>query len=1854
MPSSIVLPPPTHPLRQPALDEHLFADATQRWQDCRAELLTLMSAIPTVRSSINRMLQEQLQLDGERVVLEFPANERRGRSRITLVDACLYLQQHPALVTAQVPHASVLNLPQPHALTHYSVAMLLDELKGLDLQQSLDDNWLRYWRTERAPCSPVTCFKRAIELYRIHVEASAERLLSEGRVHTEVLDPVFSLFHPAPTKAQEPKIYTEHLLLKPRGAQAITLPGAWVLSLDTETPAGQVLYLPTQVPAWQTFSRRVDMERWLLDRQQALFSTTLVDPLALIEYKVNNAPLEAGITVWLKQLAEEQYEDAISPVANVQIDDAFLAAQHVDQLDAQRKTRSIFASVPAREEPVVDSSPGLPQFGLLHNAVNARQRKALVQQQRLALENLLGTDAPTSARWQSFKQQLDDLKTQQRAAEAAARAMLNRAPLDLVTLNTHFTALYQARLQGVRIEAQIQRTLGQISDDQLHLIESALASPSPDVVALTLSITQPGGGAPSRTELKGPLVFLPPQAPLTPGARDGTHIIYWPGSDGALQPFASRQALEEGVFGIQPQDTQLVLQFTTLTQDPFDYSLSQQQTDFESKAIQLRQTWSAPEQASTLERELEKLREQTLGSLLIPDNTAREAAHLQLVEQHNSQRLAEELQPWLTKQNADTHAALKALFLAYIAALKRSQALIDRSLPPRDLFVRRKLDQRLRKDFSIKKGYSLQLDLPDSVRQEKHFIEGAAPGTPVRLVDVPSNERSKMSLDTLALRNIGPDISPRLGFVSVEVTADDADERDRLMAGVTKYYLASMVPDLNLAQRYENMILTAFKGAPEESTHQKQYRRECLLEPVRLMLKAQGMLAVMQNHIDTDELQTLNIAIDASTRNAWEVHGKRIRLLPAHLSTGGKDTKNESPITLSGITFIEERNSGRTVLYLPDAPDERYLRGFASLEQARIALFELCRLDRMVEYVAGRAIKGNVRAHIVRIDQATDKGDNTIVQPGFPWPSTTSLPAHQLDAQMGRLLEANRNDARSNDDLANEKYALQTVRLLNGIKMAMGIVPFVGTAVSLADAVTSLYQAVDAFRRGDTRHGIDQLASVFECLVYAALDALTIAAVPAARGNMARRLTSVRQQQRSTRPGLWRSVKQRQGTTTRQRFAGYEHPDTFSTGSLQPVLTGPYRHTLRHTSGAHFILSEGRYYKVRFDPTTQEMRLVAEGKYYSPAIALDQALQWDAYSVLHGGHLTGYSGGSRRRGRGASRAGASAPSAVNRQLPAPALEINMRRLELANGLRTRARDFYLQVEDSTGKLKTYVDSHPATSAGSPQKVKDSKTLDINLAKDIESGKTMYTAFEEAQHRQVRIPDLNYPEELNRTAHIVSERLNHMIQHANDRAVALIDRSIAINQELNNVSAMTATRRALSSELRQCRLDLLDELHRIEVSVKEMGTWVKRITVRNTRTELAADLDSWKQKFTDLRIASMRSGQLMQSLTRQPETLSIDWIFQESAVHQARRKFDRAVTAHMTLPEANINRVERNRVLQSCIKVYEDLSLDLTAWNEKSPSHFDQSFLGLLQQDLARLIRKAQRAIKKPTSQPKQNATQAVFETEDGQLLVGTERPAGQQSPRQFIISDADGVPIEVWDSKEGSNVFRLNTTQSRQVPVPPKLPTDLNGVVANARARLAAVDTLENRVRSYRTMEPINLEHMLVSEANDLRTRARNVQTLDADNPIIEQLRTRASALEKSGQALRIERSLESSRPTEGYLDYLIGKGRLVVRKKGTRQKLRDKRPDGTDDYLQEYEIYDTNKQAKADKPVWYAHFHYDAPNSAFDSFRKAHLKLQHQQYLGMKWQAAVEGAGARFADTEIWRGNIDKPIAETHFLPLN
>ncbi|MCU7251841.1 hypothetical protein OC940_28860, partial [Pseudomonas koreensis] len=96
-------------------------------------------------------------------------------------------------------------------------------------------------------------------------------------------------------------------------------------------------------------------------------------------------------------------------------------------------------------------------------------------------------------------------------------------------------------------------------------------------------------------------------------------------------------------------------------------------------------------------------------------------------------------------------------------------------------------------------------------------------------------------------------------------------------------------------------------------------------------------------------------------------------------------------------------------------------------------------------------------------------------------------------------IEAHRGTSRSNDALYLERYALNGPRAFNYLKMALSMVPFVGTTIALYDAWTNANQAAAAFLRGRVGDGVAELESVLLCLIDAAMDILPGASAGGAR-----------------------------------------------------------------------------------------------------------------------------------------------------------------------------------------------------------------------------------------------------------------------------------------------------------------------------------------------------------------------------------------------------------------------------------------------------------------------------------------------------------------------------------------------------------------------------------------------------------------------------------------------------------------------------------------------------------------------------------------------------------------------------------
>jgi len=170
-------------------------------------------------------------------------------------------------------------------------------------------------------------------------------------------------------------------------------------------------------------------------------------------------------------------------------------------------------------------------------------------------------------------------------------------------------------------------------------------------------------------------------------------------------------------------------------------------------------------------------------------------------------------------------------------------------------------------------------------------------------------------------------------------------------------------------------------------------------------------------------------------------------------------------------------------------------------------------------------------------------------------------------------------------------------------------------------------------------------------------------------------------------------------------------------------------------------------------------------------------------------------------------------------------------------------------------------------------------------------------------------------------------------------------------------------------------------------------------------------------------------------------------------------------------------------------------------------------------------------------------------------------------------------------------------------------------MVSEAQNRLRAVPAYQAKVDAYarQGMLPVDLEHMLVSEAAELTLRANRIARLDPEEPSLQPLRTTASELTAAGRALRTRQSLASRKPTDGMLDDLVRHHVVEVRRTASMSELA-RRANGHRDFMQEYEVWDLT--ATPPRSLWYAHFHYNRRTAIFDEFEKAHLKLPEHRYL--------------------------------------
>ncbi|WP_454564516.1 dermonecrotic toxin domain-containing protein [Pseudomonas sp. AIG] len=1801
----------------PVTDDSLLLQASERWRAASEGLRELFAASPALRDTFNELLRQQLQLEGEHTHLHFAATHEQPEHIVSLTDACAYVVQQPTLETDLDQRCHVTGISKNHALYTLKPLQLLEKFKSLDPRQSHAARWQSFWKA-RAPRTPVSRSLRATQLYRAHFEATAHTALANQAITAKqfkLLQQIIDSVAGALTFEGQP-VHTEKPALVLSNGSKVKLPGAWVISMGDLATAAPLLYLPGRPVSIQAFKNRADLQTWLAGQVQV--PTGLPKEILRVDYSAADDPMVTGASDLFADRNHAQLNTLSMSNKNKPGIRAHGAQSlvHADLIDHQRSSANIVAAPPkplrvANDLEVAEK----PLFGSLSATIPMVVRQAALKREREALARLLDNDSDGS-RYRQCKDALTSLETAEQTAETAATSLLYReSTTDVAAFNSTFKTLQRAHKDGLHAEARLQAALGQLDSAEHDLLKTVLDKPvvaerDADFCAATLTLsltaTKDGVTTTQSETLKGVLVIAR-QAALSDSTSSASLLLYWPGVGGGLQRFADRRTLEREVFRIQDQDSELALQLSPLTTDPLHHCLDKLMADFETKATDLR---GKPAQADALEI----LRQGCLANLQVPVNAARSLSFTHLQEQERSATLAGHLPEWLIKLKENERSELKQNIEAYIAAMRQSHALMTLALEPRDDFSRRHLYARLRKDFALEGHFSVQVDFPDSTKTEQ-VPESGPGGVRKKTVIVPSKARSKMSLEDLAQLNIdnvhsvlNDSLSQRLIFLRLDVTATLKKDRTRLLEGINLTYLRKVLPELDLPKAYEQKIRDAFRGAASESDFVKQHRRESLIEPWRLMLKIQSDNARLQKHLSRDESALLNIAMDANTEEAWRANGKRIVLLPVALKVGGKDTPGAGPVTLSGVSFIEEQISGVTLLYLPDSHDGQFFRRYDTLEAARKGLFTLCGSDKWIEYLANRALQGNVRAHVSRIGQAVEKNFDAIIEVGVRWPASTSLAAHLLDAHEGRLIEAHRGTSRSNDALFFERYALKGPRAFNYIKMALGMVPFVGSVLALYQAWTAANQAVTAFLRGEVADGLAEIESMLLSLIDALMDLLPGEAVASTLSRTTRALTQARQLH-----ALVGNVAALHGKTQRQarhvlaRFKDYEYEKPISLAGTVPASHGVYRGVYRHADG-DFIERQGRLYQVELSKDSRQWRLSGNSrKTYKQPIALDETGRWDTWFGVYGTTFDGgLTAGGNVVGRVADTLDPYWPPVIRQRLPRWLVDRNYRR---HHQLTTAADDLADQMQARGTQSDLILNAYRvATEAERPAMwpaVEAACTGDIQLARQRYQTLTDLTALTHGRKRR-EVADMQ-----GKAAWLLTDRHRRRAIHASHSVRAMTLQIKELKKVRDTLPLGTLPHRlSLMEEIRVLRVEIVKKLDHIETLKEQVNHWYERMLAKD-RPKISALVDNINTQHSDRVLLYLKTSQRLEIVKQASNPDDASWLYFLGIADPLRLDIDRVLYRQYDLPNIAATTAQRNRMLQECVELSERFRREMGVWTASYPQFFHLDVVEPLLDGIDRLADRARAAINTPP-EPRVagRPLQRVFTTDDNQLRHGIEQWDNVTQIRRYKCTGPAGHE-EIWEQGTDGRM-RLTNPQNTIARSPAEL--SLPTLVSEAQHRLDNVAAYRATVvRNADTgMLPVDLQHMMDSQAGELSTRADRIAVKSAQHPIIQTLRDRAAELKIAGRTLRTERSLTSQNPTDGMLYDLIGQHAVEIRRTQPIKHLG--RHQGHPDYMQEYEIW--NLFAQPAVAVWYAHFHYHSATAPFRRFETAHLKLREHRFL--------------------------------------
>lgn len=587
----------------------------------------------------------------------------------------------------------------------------------------------------------------------------------------------------------------------------------------------------------------------------------------------------------------------------------------------------------------------------------------------------------------------------------------------------------------------------------------------------------------------------------------------------------------------------------------------------------------------------------------VPPNQAREKVWSEELERSRKASALAALPSWL-------RAAEPASRLAYIGQLRRySQGMTTFSdsmaqrLPDFSRFARNKLIAQLKLDLGRNiDPEHIQIDLPDQVVVHS-FGDAFDP-----VEEQPSPERKTTSLLQLAKNNVNSaDTQTLLRFKHALITSSSTDTAPE---GITPAYLIKALPALDVAGQYERQIRSEYAIAADTSRKDAD-ANEWKLKPFQLLIGLESQAAQAQQNLTAQD-QTL-LAVAAAARKPIDLLYRNFDIGFHYLRLNADD---DSDPTLLGPLCVQDRKSGRTVIYLPDSPGQVFITG-DSLEQARQQLITTLRQTNFATYLATCSRSPSAIASAQASITAGLKLEETGLIGFTPVAdSVASLSTLLLESMRDRLIQQLHLQARSQSDIDQENHAAWSQRLQAATRFGLSLVPGVGAIIFLQDAVSHFKQAVDAFAQGRYWAGLGYVALG---LVDSAFAALSLVPGATALAN------AIRQERSALANGSRLIHRLAPPTALRseevQPFKGYEADVTLQGA---PPKSGQLLGTYEQ-GGQLYIYQDDIPYAVYRRNGEQTLRLKAvPGKSYEPPIRRSADGRWHyrADVILKGGGLT--------------------------------------------------------------------------------------------------------------------------------------------------------------------------------------------------------------------------------------------------------------------------------------------------------------------------------------------------------------------------------------------------------------------------------------------------------------------------------------------------------------------------------------------------------------------------------------------------------------------------------------------------------